>query len=351
MAAFTNQHCQLILAFFFVMLALFSSQGFSSSSMSQVPSMVERHEQWMAEYGRAYSDDAEKEARFKIFSENVEKIEAYNKMDLGFILGINAFADLTNDEFRASHNGYNYKRQNFSPSNVKSTSSSFRYENVTDVPAEVNWVTNGAVTPIKNQGSCGCCWAFAAVAATEGLTQIKTGKLISLSEQEVVDCDILHSDMGCNGGTPDGAYSYMIRNGGLTTEENYPFTGVQWICNTKKASQIAAKISSYEDVLANNEAAMLQAVAVQPISVAVDAGGFFFQFYFGGVFRGFCGTSLDHAVTVVGYGTASDGTKYWLIKNSWGSSWGEAGYMRLQRGVNDPRGLCGIAMIPSYPVA
>ncbi|KAL9251495.1 Senescence-specific cysteine protease SAG39-like protein [Drosera capensis] len=340
--AFANRYQFMLLALLFG-LGLISSQAASSTIK---PSMKERHEQWMAEHGRVYADDIEKEARFKIFRENVEKIEAYNLMDLGFTLGVNAFADLTPEEFRGSYTGY---KKSSSASSLKSTT--FRYENLTDVPAEVNWVTKGAVTPIKNQGSCGCCWAFSAVAATEGLNQIKTGKLISLSEQEVVDCDVFHSDLGCNGGTPDGAFSYMIRNGGLTTESNYPYTGFQWFCNTGKASQVAAKISTYEDVPTNNEGAMQQAVAMQPISVALEASGFFFQFYMGGVFKGLCGTDLDHAVTIVGYGTATDGTNYWLIKNSWGTSWGEAGYMRLERGVSDPRGLCGVAMMPSYPVA
>jgi len=196
----------------------------------------------------------------------------------------------------------------------------------------------------------GCCWAFSAVAATEGINKIKTGKLISLSEQELVDCDT-SSDMGCEGGLMDDAFKFIIKNHGLTTESNYPYQGTDSTCKTGKESSHAAKITSYEDVPANSESALLKAVANQPVSVAIDASGSDFQFYSSGVFTGECGTELDHGVTAVGYGEASDGTKYWLVKNSWGTSWGENGYIRMQRNVDTVEGLCGIAMEASYPTA
>jgi len=189
------------------------------------------------------------------------------------------------------------------------------------------------------------------VAATEGINKLSSGKLISLSEQEVVDCDVKGEDQGCNGGLMDDAFKFIIKNKGLTTESNYPYKAADGTCNTKKAASHAAAITGYEDVPANSEASLLKAVANQPVSVAIDAGGFAFQLYSGGVFTGDCGTDLDHGVTAVGYGTASDGTKYWLVKNSWGSSWGENGYIRMERGVNAKEGLCGIAMQASYPTA
>ncbi|KAL9273129.1 Senescence-specific cysteine protease SAG39-like protein [Drosera capensis] len=334
----------MILAVLFV-LGLFASNVSASRLLSSEPSMKERHEQWMSEYGRVYKSDAEKEMRFQIFKDNVERIETMNKLNRGFTLGLNAFTDMTNMEFRATHNGY--KKHMKPASSMKSTS--FKYENLTDAPASIDWRTLGAVTPIKNQGQCGCCWAFSAVASTEGITQIKTGTLTSLSEQEIVDCDTNGNDQGCNGGTADGAFSFIMSNGGITTESNYPFVGSQGTCNTN-AGPVAATLSSYQDVPSNSESALLNAVSNQPVSVAIDASGNDFQQYSGGVFSGSCGTNLDHAVTVVGYGTTSDGTDYWIVKNSWGTSWGEQGYIRMQRGLNGPQGLCGINMDASYPI-
>ncbi|CDP18637.1 unnamed protein product [Coffea canephora] len=225
------------------------------------------------------------------------------------------------------------------------------YENVSAVPASMDWRKKGAVTGIKDQGQCGCCWAFSAVAAMEGIHQLKTGKLISLSEQELVDCDTAGEDEGCNGGLMDDAFTFIINNNGLTTEANYPYQAVDGTCNSNKEANHAAKITGYEDVPANNEAALLKAVANQPVSVAIDASGNGFQFYSSGVFAGDCGTELDHGVTAVGYGTSSDGTKYWLVKNSWGTGWGEKGYILMQRDIEAKEGLCGIAMQASYPTS
>lgn len=185
----------------------------------------------------------------------------------------------------------------------------------------------------------------------EGITKLTTGKLISLSEQELVDCDTKGDDQGCGGGLMDSAFQFILKNGGLTTEAEYPYRHLDGTCSTKKLASHAASIKGYEDVPANDEAALLKAVANQPVSVAIDASGFAFQLYSGGVFTGTCGTELDHGVTAVGYGTASDGTKYWLVKNSWGTSWGENGYIRIARDVSAKEGLCGIAMMASYPTA
>ncbi|XP_057949152.1 ervatamin-B-like [Malania oleifera] len=306
--------------------------------------MQERHQLWMRRHGRVYTDSAEGEMRFKIFRDNVGFIEAFNRDgSWGYKLGVNEFADQTNEEFQASRNGYKML------SRLGTTS--FRHENVSAVPLGVDWREKGVVTPVKDQGQCGSCWAFSAVAAMEGINQLTTGKLISLSEQELLDCDTSGEDKGCNGGYMDNAFEFILHNQGLTTESNYPYEGVEGTCNAKKAASRTAMISGYEDVPTNDENALVKAVAKQPVSVAIDAGGHAIQFYSSGVFTGRCGTKLNHAVTVVGYGKSDDGTKYWLVKNSWGYGWGEDGYIRMQRDVNAKKGLCGIAMDASYPIA
>ncbi|RWR83325.1 senescence-specific cysteine protease SAG39-like protein [Cinnamomum micranthum f. kanehirae] len=253
----------------------------------------------------------------------------------------------TNEEFRANHNGYRR------PSHASVKPTPFMYQNVTQVPPTKDWRNEGAVTDVKHQQPAvsaiqlyvrgliyilvGCCWAFSAVAAVEGITKLKTGQLISLSEQQLVDCDTAGNNRGCGGGYPDGAFEFIQQNQGLTTEENYPYQAVEGTCNTENEN--VAQITGYQDV------------PPTPISVAVDASGQSFQYYSGGIFEGDCGTNLDHAVTLVGYGDADDGTKYWLVKNSWGTEWGEEGYIRMKRGVDAAEGVCGITLVASYPTA
>ncbi|RDX60395.1 Senescence-specific cysteine protease SAG39, partial [Mucuna pruriens] len=336
--------------FHHISLTLFFCLGFLAFQVTsrtlQDASMRERHEQWKARYGKVYKDPQESEKRFRIFKENVNYIEAFNNAaDKPYKLGINQFADLTNEEFIAPRNRL---KGHMSSSITRTTT--YKYENVTALPSTVDWRQKGAVTPVKNQGACGCCWAFSAVAATEGIHALSAGKLISLSEQELVDCDTKGMDQGCEGGLMDDAFKFIIQNHGLDTEANYPYKGVDGKCNAKEEAIHTVTITGYEDVPANNEKALQIAVANQPVSVAIDASSSGFQFYKSGVFTGSCGTELDHGVTAVGYGV-SDGTEYWLVKNSWGTEWGEEGYIRMQRGVNAEEGLCGIAMQASYPTA
>ncbi|WVZ84062.1 hypothetical protein U9M48_031138 [Paspalum notatum var. saurae] len=328
----------------FLCCACISGAVMAARELSDDSAMVARHKQWMAQYNRIYKDDAEKARRFEVFKANVKFIESFNAAgNRKFWLGVNQFADLTNDEFRATKTNKGFHR------NSGKSHTGFRYGNVSidALPATVDWRTKGAVTPIKNQGQCGCCWAFSAVAAMEGIVKISTGKLISLSEQELVDCDVHGQDQGCNGGEMDDAFKFIIKNGGLTTESSYPYTAEDDKC--KAGSNSAGTIKGYEDVPANDEASLMKAVANQPVSVAVDGGDMTFQFYSGGVMTGSCGTDLDHGIAAIGYGKASDGTKYWLMKNSWGTTWGENGFLRMEKGISDKRGMCGLAMQPSYP--
>ncbi|CAN0913594.1 Senescence-specific cysteine protease SAG39 [Linum grandiflorum] len=314
---------------------------------SQSSNMVQRHQQWMKQHGKSYNHAAEKEKRYNIFKNNVEFIESFNAAGTkAYKLAVNKFADQTVEEFKASRNGL-VRKNHFNHDQP----TPFKYENVTDVPSKMDWRTKGAVTPVKDQGQCGSCWAFSAIGATEGLNQLTTGKLVSLSEQELVDCDRKGVDQGCNGGEMENAFEFIINNHGITSESNYPYQAIDGTCNANKEGSHIAQITGYQKVPANSEAALLKAVANQPISVSVDAGDGKFMFYSSGVFTGDCGTNLDHGVTAVGYGQTKNGTKYWLVKNSWGSTWGEKGYIRMLRDVDAKEGLCGIAMDSSYPTA
>lgn len=310
----------------------------------------ERHEKWMAQYGKVYKDAAEKDKRFQIFKNNVQFIESFNAAgDKPFNLSINRFADLHNEEFKALllTNGHK-KTQRLETV----TETSFRYGSVsvTDIPANMDWRKRGAVTPIKDQGTCRSCWAFSAAAATEGIHQITTGKLVSLSEQELVDC-VKGESKGCIGGYIEDAFEFIAKKGGIESETYYPYKGNNKTCKVKKETHGVARIKGYEKVPSNSEKSLLKAVAHQPVSVYIESTGYDFQFYSSGIFAGNCGIKTDHCVTVVGYGEARGGTKYWLVKNSWGTEWGEKGYIRMKRDILAKEGLCGIAMYASYPTA
>ncbi|KAI4343022.1 hypothetical protein MLD38_027572 [Melastoma candidum] len=301
----------------------------------------QHHEGWMHTYGRVYTDEGEKQRRSQIFNDNVKFIQEFNRRnDVSYKLAVNKFADLTKEEFLAT---YANLKVDARPSSSSHTNR-FRYENFTAIPKSLDWRSKGVVAPIRDQGTCGACWAFSAVAAIEGITKIKTGKLTPLSVQQLVDCD--HSNSGCSGGLMSPAFEYVQGNGGLVAEDTYPYNAEDGTCNVR--GRPVAKVTGYEQVTRNDEKALLKAVANQPVSIGVDANGF--QFYSGGVFDGPCDTYLNHAITAVGYGTVG-GKKYWLMKNSWGEDWGEDGYLKIERDVESETGLCGIAMDASYPTA
>lgn len=305
------------------------------------PTMKELFTRWMFEHSKHYSTSLEMTYRYSVFSQNYAIINERNEMGRSFKLGLNKYADLTNEEFMAR--------------NVIHTSSHrtkvYAIDEIDHVlPDSVDWVEKGAVTPVKNQGQCGSCWSFSTTGSVEGAWFIKTGELVSLSEQQLVDCSNQYGNMGCNGGMMDFAFQYAIDNGGLCTESSYPYTASDG-SSCQKCDPVA-KITSFVDVQPNNTLALMAAVAKQPVSVAVEADGSDWQFYTGGVVHDSCGLNLDHGVLVVGYGTDDSQGDFWKVKNSWGADWGESGYIRIGRGSKySEAGECGILMSASYPVA
>uniref|UniRef100_A0ACD5W7B7 Uncharacterized protein n=1 Tax=Avena sativa TaxID=4498 RepID=A0ACD5W7B7_AVESA len=325
----------------------FSIVGYSEEDLSSHDRIVELFERWLAKHQKAYASFEEKLHRFEIFKDNLKHIDEINREVTNYWLGLNEFADLTHEEFKAAYLGLSAP-----PARRSSSSRSFRYEEVNtgDLPKSVDWRKKGAVTDVKNQGQCGSCWAFSTVAAVEGINAIVTGNLTALSEQELIDCSV-DGNNGCNGGMMDYAFSYIASSGGLHTEEAYPYLMEEGSCGDgKKSESEAVAISGYEDVPANDEQSLIKALAHQPISVAIEASGRHFQFYSGGVFDGPCGAQLDHGVAAVGYGSdKGKGHDYIVVKNSWGDKWGEKGYIRMKRGTGKGEGLCGINKMASYP--
>jgi len=293
-------------------------------------------EAWRQEHGIEFESASEYMERKAIFTQNHYTILAHENSDSDFSMAHNQFSHLTAEEFKARFNPMVKDESFLNPV--------FEAPEGVEIPTSVDWTTQGAVTDVKNQGQCGSCWAFSTTGSVEGAMFLKHGKLTSLSEQQLVDCDTAQ-DQGCNGGLMDNAFTYIKANG-LDSEADYGYKGTDGTCQASSNTPAVAvgQLTGFTDVKVGDETALAAAVAQQPVSVAIEADQFAFQFYSGGVLTGRCGTRLDHGVLTVGYGTDS-GKDYWKVKNSWGSRWGEKGYIRIERGTNK----CGIANSASFP--
>lgn len=336
-----------------LLFTLFASVFSQQTNLRGTPSLLDdsafhwrEFTSFQERFNKKYQSIEELETRFTVFKSNLLNILVHN-MDISqnFTLGVNQFTDLTNDEFKSYvHNSVSgpitgYGCKEFSSSAV-------------NAPASIDWRAKGAVTSVKDQGQCGSCWTFSATGAVEGIWAISGHQLTNLSEQELVDCaqGRDYGSHGCSGGMMDGAFKYIKEYGQCSLDE-YPYTsGVTKTEGDCQSCKPVAEIMGCQDVAAYDQLSLKAAVAQQPVSIAIEADTVYFQSYKSGVLDSTkCGTNLDHGVLIVGYGE-ENGLKYWLVKNSWSSSWGDNGYVKILRSesTNDA-GICGIALMASFP--
>ena len=284
----------------------------------------------VAEFNLSYATVAEFDARHAVFAAHDELINAENaNPENTFVLAHNEYSTWTNAELDKLR-GYR--------SNGRINAMT---ENNTPNADSVDWVTKGCVTGVKNQGSCGSCWSFSTTGSMEGAHCAAGNTLVSLSEQELVDCDTKDGNAGCNGGDMETAMVWTESNG-LCTESDYAYKGKDGTCQESSCTA-AVSCTSYSAVAAGSSSGLMASIEVAPTSIAIEADKLVFQFYSGGILNSTkCGTNLDHGVLAVGYGTDGD-QAYYLVKNSWGTSWGDAGYLKIANN-GDGDGICGIQM-------
>lgn len=357
--------------------------GVMSYDAIQSP-LFERFQKWVDEYKIEVHSNEHFRKIFDKWEDNHNYIEKINAQNLTYTLDHNQFSGMDSEEFSQYMGFENNLQMDFNkikPENLKKKIDEIKClkncvdeydgehkiqtvqcvtgcikdgkEMSVELPESIDWVKKGAVTPVKNQGQCGSCWSFSTTGAMEGAYYVTYDKLVSFSEQELVDCD--NVDMGCNGGLMDNAFKWVEKNDGLCAESDYKYvsgtTKTAGKCNIDCKNIPNSKINNYVDVKSRSDDAMMTALSQQPVAIAIQANQKDFQLYKSGVFTGSCGTRLDHGVLAVGYGTSEDGVDYYRVKNSWGTSWGDNGYIYLGRGdqYNRGSGQCGMLMQASYP--
>nr|AAF21977.1 thiolproteinase SmTP1 [Sarcocystis muris] len=304
--------------------------------------------QFQRDHNKFYATEEERLKRYAIFKNNLTYIHNHNMQGYSYVLKMNKFGDLTLEEFRQRYLGYKKPDLRTPPREVDTTLESVEDN---DIPTHVDWRQRGCVTSVKDQGDCGSCWAFSATGAMEGVYCAKTGKLVNLSQQQLVDCSRFLGNQGCDGGRMEEAFEYVVENGGICSGENYPYMRKDGVCKSSQCTSVAT-ITGYRSVPRRSEKSMKTALALRsPVSVAIQANQAAFQFYYDGIFDAPCGTNLDHGVLLVGYSAETAGQgDYWIMKNSWGAAWGKGGYM-LMAMHKGPAGQCGVLLDGSFPVA
>lgn len=349
------QKCVILVSALVVVMAI-------SSALAVVTYRDVLKEEWLefkVKHNKTYADPSEDTYRFKVFLNNKHLIARHNQRQANgvhsYTLKLNKYADMTHQEFVRTMNGYRPHLRR-APEQANEFHASVHSERRSldepfQMPKSVDWRQHGYVTPVKDQGHCGSCWAFSSTGALEGQHFRRTGDLISLSEQNLVDCSKKYGNMGCDGGLMANAFKYIRDNHGVDTENSYPYEAHDDKCRFKNKT-VGADDKGYMEIPSGDEAKLTKAIAMKgPVSVAIDASQESFRLYDGGVYdEPNCGNSeenLDHGVLVVGYGTDPVHGDYYLVKNSWSETWGQSGYIKMARNKDNQ---CGIATSAVYPV-
>ncbi|CAA7403801.1 unnamed protein product [Spirodela intermedia] len=307
------------------------------------------YDEWQLTVDRTYEEPGERERRYEIFKDNLRFIDEHNhpKNNHTYTLGLNELADLSYEEYQAKYLvPWMGEDPLFSSGRDELAAEELNDGDLEQIPDSKDWRMSGSVSPVVNQGSCGSCWAWAAAGAVEGLHHIRTGQMIRVSAQQLVDC--VKMCRGCDGGRATRAMDYIRKNGGVDSLENYPYTGKDGVCRNNRAKLVS--IDEWRQIIPiAGEMELKRIVARQPVAISTDAEAREFQLYKGGIFNGKCQIKTNHAMVVIGYGS-ENGQDYWLIKNTWGFNWGEHGYVKMARNINSKKGLCGLMTHAVYPI-
>lgn len=348
-------------AIIYTILVGFSVVSIAFSAITYREVLTEEWEEFKQKYNKTFEDKSEDNYRFKVFLENKMKVIKHNRRQANglhsYTLGLNKYSDLTHEEFVKLMNGYKPSLSQPKPAvedlhpKVKYEIKRLESEPKTALPKAIDWRLYGFVTDVKDQGHCGSCWAFSSTGALEGHQSRRLGELVSLSEQNLVDCSKKYGNMGCEGGLMTNAFKYIKENNGIDTENSYPYEAHDDKCRFRNQT-VGGHDKGYVEIPSGQEAKLTQALATRgPVSVAIDASQESFHLYKDGVYdEPNCGNmdeNLDHGVLVVGYGEDLVHGDYYIVKNSWSKSWGEGGYVRMARNKDNQ---CGIATSASYPV-